>query len=87
MLNLVDDEPQVLANGHVTGATPGPTTNGIPDPVAELMGLSLGGQSAGVIPNGGQTTANGICLMTSSEDQSQHRGLNRDPPSLNPQIL
>ena len=45
MLNLVDDEPQPLANGHAPGAAAeSNAAAGVPDPVAELMGLHIGGQ-------------------------------------------
>lgn len=41
MLNLVDDELPPLANGH--GQPPaGPTEAAVDDPMAELMGLTLG---------------------------------------------
>ena len=58
MLNLDDDEPQALANGHAAEA-PGPAPNAVHDPVAELMGLSLGGQPASVDPTTGQSAPNG----------------------------
>ena len=52
MLNLVDDEPQPLANGHASKAPE--TGPAIEDPMAELMGLNLGGQSSATVPNHAQ---------------------------------
>ena len=63
MLNLVDDEPQPLANGHAPGPAAENATPAVPDPVAELMGLHLGGQPSGssapqAPPNQGAATLN-----------------------------
>lgn len=50
MLNLDDDSPQPLANGHTAAPSEAAPPAAANDPVAELMGLSYGGQPSAAAP-------------------------------------
>ncbi len=74
MLNLVDDEPQPLANGHASGPVEnGAAAAGAQDPVAELMGLHIGGQPSAASPAPAQNNA-GITATHSMHDNAAPSG-------------
>lgn len=63
MLNLEDDEPQPLANGHASGQVESALAPSTPDPMAELMGLNLGGPSPASAPQQAQPVPGASYLL------------------------